>query len=47
MNAQMLSSIDDTTPYDLFRQINGEETLQKLHISFIAPQEVTFKPIHR
>ena len=47
MNARMLSSIDDTTPYDLFCQIYGKETLDKLHITFIAPKEVTLKPLHR
>lgn len=47
MNARMLSSIDDSTPYDLFREIYGEEVLQKLHITYIPPRDVTLQPIHR
>lgn len=47
MNARMLSSIDDSTPYQLFKEVYGEEVLQKLHITDIAPKEVRLKPIHR
>lgn len=47
MNARMLSSIDDSTPYQLFREIYGEEVLHKLHIAYIPPRDVTLQPIHR
>lgn len=45
-NSRCLSSIDDRTPYDLFKEIFGEEILTLLKIKKIPPKEVKLKPIH-
>lgn len=46
LNSRYLSSIDNRTPYDLFKEIFGEEILNKLNIKKIPAQEVKLKPIH-
>lgn len=45
-NSRCLSSIDDRTPYDLFKEIFGEEILELLKIKKIPAKDVKLKPIH-
>jgi IS30 family transposase len=45
MNARILSSIDDTTPAQLFINIFGKEAFDLLNLTLIDPKDVILNPI--
>lgn len=47
LNSRCLSSIDDRTPFDLFKEIFGADLLELIHIKRIPGKEVRLKPIHK